>query len=98
MFRPRSKSAFGIRRCPICRAEAIGDIYVKDLYDELAQLRLRCGACQTWRSVVLASNRAVVVERRIRRRLERDRREIQAAVWRAELGVENVDRLKAGRV
>jgi hypothetical protein len=82
----------------MCRAEAIGDIYANDLDDELAELGLRCGACQTWRSVVLASRRAVVLERRVLKKLKRDRRDIQAAVWRAELGVEDADRPKASRV
>ena len=94
----RRQSAIRLVRCPVCRAEAVGDFSVSDLDDDLAQLRLRCGACQTWRSMVVASQRAVVLERRIVRKLRRDRRDIQAALWRVELGVEDRDRPKASRV
>jgi hypothetical protein len=91
MFRRSKRSVSRLKACPLCRASAISHMYVRELSDETARLQVCCGECHTWRAVLLSPDRAEVLEARLERRLARDRREIQAAVWRAELGVEDSD-------
>ena len=104
MFPRRKRALSGLRVCPLCRASAINDVCVRELTDGGARIQVRCGECQTWRAIFVSERRATVLERRLLRRLDGDRREIQAAVWRAELGVEDSDlakpvrRTRAGRV
>ena len=95
MFRHSAISASGLRRCPLCGAQAIRDMYLRDLSETRVRLHLLCGECHTWRAVVAGPRRAEVLHNRLERRLVGDRREIQAAVWRAELGVEDADRPRA---
>ena len=67
-------------------------MYVRDVSESWARLHVRCGQCQTWRAIVVGAHRAEVLYSRLSRKLGGDRREIQAAVWRADLGVEDADR------
>jgi hypothetical protein len=78
-----AKSTVGLRHCPICRSKAIRQI-VTDDEDDAVRLWMRCGACETWRTTLLRASRAPTIERRLTRRLERDRRLIANDLRRVE--------------
>jgi hypothetical protein len=42
----------GLRRCPICCADAIRDVRAEPIDTVSARVWLQCGACTTWRRVV----------------------------------------------
>jgi len=42
----------GLRRCPICRADAIRDVRAEAIDTARARVWLQCGECATWRRVV----------------------------------------------
>jgi hypothetical protein len=92
-----SKSRLGLRRCPICRSKAIRQIVTEDEVDAV-RLWIRCGACETWRTTPLRASRALAVERRLRRKLERDRRLIANDLRHVErVGVADEDSRVAWR-
>ena len=59
-------------------------LYSDELDNDRVRLTLRCGGCGAFRQAVLGPDRAQAVERRIERRMERDRRDIRDALRRIE--------------
>jgi hypothetical protein len=76
----------GLRRCPICRADAIRDVRAETIDSVSARVWLQCGACTTWRRVV-TSQTALTWEVKT---FERDRRLISDQAQR--LSVERRER------
>ena len=75
-----------LRRCPICRADAIRDVRAEAIDTAKARVWLQCGECATWRRVV-TTHHAFTWEVKT---FERDRRLISDQAQR--LSVERRER------
>jgi hypothetical protein len=71
-----------LRRCPVCRADAVEDFTCLHIDLVESRIELCCGQCGTWRRLVVT--RAAV--RRYERALGRDRRAIEQRLRRLESG------------
>jgi len=76
--------------CPVCGSDAIRDVRVEPVDRPLVQCLVRCGQCETCRSLFDTGRAVRRVERRLRRKRRRDRRRIarEARAWRTGVALE----------
>jgi hypothetical protein len=73
--------------CPVCGSDAIRDLRVEPVDHPLVHCLVRCGECETCRSLFDTSRAVRRVERRLRRKRRRDRRQIAREARACRRGV-----------
>lgn len=76
----------GLHRCCVCHDDSVVPVWWEALDDEQWRMLLRCGQCETYRSVIVANDQAKAYDRDLQRgmdqiavSLERSDRERMAA-------------------
>jgi hypothetical protein len=69
-----------LRRCPLCRGDAVDSRVGGDVVGTVTCVELRCGQCGTWRRCFAANTEL----RRYERDLQHDRRAIEARLQRLQ--------------
>jgi ribosomal protein S27AE len=85
VFSRNARHARRLRTCPVCGSRAAGELTDHEESEGVVTLRLRCGACGTWRGAKLDWLQSHYVKAKLERRYRRDRRELTQDLRRLEL-------------
>jgi hypothetical protein len=76
VVKERLARARWLRTCPVCRSDAVQEVFVEPIDWSILHCLVRCGQCETWRAVFDERRAVRRLERRLRRKHRRDRRRI----------------------
>ena len=71
----------GLHCCCVCHDDSVVPVWWEALDDEQWRMLLRCGRCETYRSVVVANDRAKAYDRDLQRGMD----QIAASLERSDL-------------
>jgi hypothetical protein len=79
VFRRRTPPP-GLHRCCVCRDDSVVPVWWEELDEQQWRMLLRCGLCETYRSVVVANDEAKAYDRDLQRGMD----QIAASLERCE--------------